>query len=281
MRYIDLEKLAQRVPLEWRNKAENAQAEVKAALPADRSKVVSRHSGVWTDERCKELLAAAGARKCWYCESRENRSDAAVDHFRPKGKVAEEDDRHHGYWWLAFNFLNYRYCCTFCNSTRKDRERGDVRGGKQTQFPLLNPEGRVFDEGDCSGERPVLLDPTKAADTLLLYYREDGEVEPRYSDDVAWEKSYRAAQSIGIYNLRHTALVEARLDILNNVREMVRLGKVYYQSWLADGSDEAAFDLVVARLKKLSNPDAEYSAAVRDFLKGFRDDTHPWIDDIC
>ncbi len=271
-----MRQVARKVKPEWLAKAAEALAKVRATPPAQRLKAINRQDQVWKD--LKELLSSASAGKCWYCESRETRSDTAVDHFRPKGKVAES--KHKGYWWLAFDPNNYRYSCTFCNSRRVDRVRGRS-GGKQSEFPLLNSEKRAFDEGQCGAERPVLLDPVRAADTQLLYFREDGEVEPRYTTKQAPEKENRAARSIDIYHLRHTDLVEARLDTLNRARELVDLGRHYYESWLADGPDEKAFEVAVAELAKLCSREAEYSAAVKDFVKGFRDDVHPWIDQMC
>jgi uncharacterized protein (TIGR02646 family) len=275
VRYIDVRRLAQRTTPEWRDKATNALAKVRTMPPGERTKEINRHDDIWKD--VKDLLSSASGKKCWYCESRETRSDTAVDHFRPKGAVADSD--HKGYWWLAFDFTNYRYSCTYCNSRRIDRVRGEG-GGKQSEFPLLNPEQRTNDEGKCTTERPVLLDPTKAADTQLLYFREDGEVEPRFTAEQAREKEHRAARSIEIYHLRHTDLVEARLETLNRVRQLVELGRRYYASWLADDSDEVAFEMVSEELTKLCSDPSEYSAAVKDFLKGFRDDMHPWIDHI-
>lgn len=278
MRYINLQRLARRVSPEWRARAENALKDVRAAKPEDRSEAIARHEDVWKDRDTKQLLSNASGRKCWYCESRETRSDTAVDHFRPKGPVAGTG--HKGYWWLAFDFMNYRYSCTYCNSRRVDRARGRA-GGKQSEFPLLNPDERVIDEGWHRNERPVLLDPARAADTQLLYFREDGDVEPRYTSSQASTKEYRAARSIDIFHLRHTDLVEARLETLNLVRQFVDLGRTYYQSWLTAESDEQAFEVVVAELTKLCSAEAEYSAAVKDFVRGFRDDDHPWIDQIC
>jgi hypothetical protein len=271
VRYIDLVRLEQKVPPPWKEKAKAALAEVRAATTVEsRRNALTKHAPLWGE--IKDLLASASYRKCWYCESRDSRSDANVDHFRPKGGV-EGCREHQGYWWLAFDFRNYRYCCTYCNSVRTDRARPG-KGGKQKNFPLLNPEDRVFHEADCHNERPVLLDPTRAADGLLLYFREDGVPEARYPSG---EKGVRAKKSIEIYHLHHTELVEARLETLNRVRELISLGQAYYKAWLCDGSDEPAFESIIAQLNRLSAPEAEYSAAVRDFIKGFRDDEHDWI----
>ena len=79
---------------------------------------ISKYSTLWSD--IKEDLAALSFGKCWYCESRENRSDLTVDHFRPKNKV-KECSSHYGYWWLAFCPLNYRYACDLCNSFQGSR----------------------------------------------------------------------------------------------------------------------------------------------------------------
>jgi len=62
--------------------------------------------------------------KCWYCETKQERSNMAVDHFRPKSGVAE-CAAHPGYWWLALAADNYRFACTYCNSLLKDGEAGD------------------------------------------------------------------------------------------------------------------------------------------------------------
>ncbi|MEU7961344.1 hypothetical protein [Micromonospora humida] len=273
MIFIDLVRLEQRVELSWKERAAAALLDVRAATTSeDRKKVLTKHASLWAE--VKHHLAGASTGKCWYCETRDVRSDAAVDHFRPKGKV-EESPEHEGYWWLAFDFRNYRYCCTFCNSTRVDRVGGS-RGGKQTHFPLLNPEDRVFGEGDIAVERPMLLDPIRATDPTLLYFREDGVPEPRYPG----EKGLRASKSIEVYHLNHTELVEARLETLNRVRELISLGRRYYNSWLLDGSDEPAFESVIAQLKKLCAPEAEYSAAARDLVKGYRDSEHTWIDQV-
>jgi hypothetical protein len=248
-------------------------AELRAAPTTDdRSRVLARNASLWAD--VKEILAGTSHGKCWYCESRDTRSDAAVDHFRPKNAV-KECPEHEGYWWLAFDLQNYRYCCTYCNSTRLDRSRGG-KGGKQTHFPLLNPENRVFEEGDCSGERPVLLDPTVAADAILLYFREDGVPVPRYSG----QKHHRAERSIEIYHLHHTELIERRLETLNRAQELINLGRAYYLDWVNDADPALAFELVIKQLQQLCAPEAEYSTAVKDLIKGLRDDEHAWIDQI-
>src|SRR5690606_8161881 len=114
------------------------------------------HADVWKE--LKLPLATLFHQKCWYCESSVTRDDNAVDHFRPKGRVKEAQQTHTGYRWLAFNHTNYRYSCTFCNSRRVNVE-GGTTGGKADRFPLMNEAMRVYAEGLCDAEEPMLLDP--------------------------------------------------------------------------------------------------------------------------
>ncbi|MEQ9566880.1 MAG: hypothetical protein RLN85_13900, partial [Pseudomonadales bacterium] len=113
MRWIDQDKI--QLPEGWLDKA----AEAKRKVLDDGTKQEDL-SDVW---RClKDALAALSDKRCWICEAPATRSDNAVDHFRPKNRVAEATKKHAGYKWLAFEVSNFRYACTFCNSKRIDRE---------------------------------------------------------------------------------------------------------------------------------------------------------------
>jgi hypothetical protein len=110
-------------------------AEIDALCLQARHKAINAKSSVW--RAAGTALRRASHDKCWYCETRENRSDKPVDHFRPKNSVIE-DDTHPGYTWLAFDWTNLRLSCTFCNSKRRDLE-GGTEGGKQDHFPIIPP----------------------------------------------------------------------------------------------------------------------------------------------
>ena len=68
----------------WSNWPRRYRADRNAEIEAQAAK---------TWRATKELLAALSYDKCWYCESRQDRSLGAVDHFRPKGRL--EDDKTH------------------------------------------------------------------------------------------------------------------------------------------------------------------------------------------
>ena len=113
MRYISIEEI--RLPDGWQEKADKLRDQLIAAAPPERKEIIKKNADVWRE--VKDALSALSHGKCWYCECKEIRSDNPVDHFRPKNRVADCDG-HEGYWWLAFDWHNYRFSCTYCNSRR-------------------------------------------------------------------------------------------------------------------------------------------------------------------
>lgn len=160
----------------WFDRAEQAFEEVKTLVDegADKkaiSDAIKASSSIWRE--LKDVLKEVGHKKCWYCESRDDRSDNAVDHYRPKNRVAECGDEHPGYWWLAFAWENYRYACTYCNSRRKDQE-GGTAGGKHDHFPIWDETRRSSDcnsSEEIDEEQPLLLDPARQSDPTLSLVR--------------------------------------------------------------------------------------------------------------
>jgi hypothetical protein len=202
VRYVDIEGLC--LPDGWLGEAEAA---TRAALqngvvPGDRD-------DIWRDLKAK--LAELLHDKCWFCETPITRSDNAVDHFRPKGRVSDAEREHSGYRWLAFEPGNFRYACTFCNSRRIDVVHG-TSGGKADRFPLLDEAVRVYEVEATTldfhdllrtvrGERPAILDPCNLDDWKLLgCMRENGHPCPTRDDPVAIN---RVEKSIEVYHLGH------------------------------------------------------------------------------
>src|SRR5690606_25852655 len=140
MRWIDLTQL--NVSTEWQSKA----TATHKAIDSDPNLNSSKYPNMLTE--LKEELKTLSHGKCWYCDSRENRSDNAVDHFRPKSK----------YKWLTYNPNNFRFACTFCNSRRTDHASGQT-GGKGDHFPLLDPTTKANNQAELRSEKYILLDP--------------------------------------------------------------------------------------------------------------------------
>ncbi len=279
MRFIPINDI--RLPDSWQKKAQKAfEAMNRCETAEQRQKVLIKYGDVWRDSDLKAELERLSDGKCWYCESREDRSDNPVDHFRPKGRVAECED-HEGYWWLAFDWKNYRLSCTWCNSLRTDHSSG-MTGGKADHFPLIAEDDRVKIAGkDLSREHPCLLDPTRREDTELLWFRQDGVPISKYSKNENEEAFIRVQASIKLYHLDASKANERRMDLYNTIERHVKHGDRMLENLEVDVKDQSAlvgFGFVVDEIRRKITPDAEFSAAARAYLFGLRESGREWLD---
>lgn len=276
MRHIDSQPVGQNLPNGWLARAQQAEAAVQAAQPGARSTAVNANSAVWRD--LKDTLKRVSDDKCWYCESIDVRSDNAVDHFRPKSAVAESPG-HEGYWWLAFKWENYRFCCTYCNSKRVDHS--GQRGGKADRFPLRIEATRANNPAaNLAAEEPLLLDPCAFADPGLLWFDETGQAVPHPVCGAAPDNypRTRATTSIDVYHLNQPDLVEQRKVLCSEIRRRVEDADRYYSKYDAgDGTARGAFEDAVRELRNYLLSRARYSSASRAMLMGLRG-THPVVD---
>jgi hypothetical protein len=287
LRHIQSQKL--RLPEGWAARARTALDDVsKIALSLGGAsekessellktlrKAINDRSDIWAS--LKEALADLSFRKCWYCESVENRSDMAVDHFRPKNKVYESKP-HNGYWWLAFDHTNYRFTCGFCNSPHKNEEEEKTLG-KGTHFPLVDEARRIHSpNGRLADEQATLLDPTSALDPSLLWFVEDGRAVPRYKADQSLLFFTRASISIDVYNFNDFRIKEARVIMAIEIKRQVELGEKHLDE--AYRGVPVALELFQEICRNLLNfiaPQAEFSSAARAILAGYRD--KDWVVD--
>jgi hypothetical protein len=126
----------------------------------------------------KNLLRRWSNNKCWYSEGRSDIFHLRVDHFRPKNELAlikNKDsyreartfDTAPGYWWLAFDWKNFRLTGEIVNSY------------KGSYFPLRTGSAVASQPNqNHNAEVHVLLDPTIEADTNLLTFNIDGMPTP-------------------------------------------------------------------------------------------------------
>lgn len=268
MRYIDQDDI--KLPDGWLDKARVARDAVAAGKSPD------DYDHIWRE--LKDALANLfPEKKCWYCESPVDRSDNAVDHFRPKGRVSDATSPHNGYRWLAFEPNNFRYSCTFCNSRRKDVVNGTA-GGKADRFPLLNELGRLYGPGPLRQERPELLDPCQWGDWELLGCKhENGKPCATGSDPVGVK---RANTSIDILHLdylptcnrRHAAAVQ----LIANVDQAKRL----FLKAQTDSDMEIEFTEVARKIRKTIDRKSDFSGEMIFILRGQRHANHPWIQQL-
>ncbi|QDL33756.1 HNH endonuclease family protein [Serratia liquefaciens] len=258
MRWICKDEIEECLTQAWKDMADQANAELIAAPDEEARKAILKRvasSNIWRE--FYKLLPEPLKRKCWYCEAEEIRSDMPVDHFRPKNKV-EDDKQHDGYWWLAFDWQNYRCACTFCNSRRVF---DDTEGGKACRFPLENPDERAFapaDQNKLNNERPYFLDPFNPDDEKLLWFDNDGL--PLAKSSATVEQQTKVQNSIEIFHLHESRIVRARNIVRLEVERQVRKIKTN------DNVQEAK-----AKLRRMVRDTEKLSRAAVVYLRAHRE----------
>jgi uncharacterized protein (TIGR02646 family) len=276
MRYINRDEIELRITETWKEDARKAFEEVKQVAVDERHAKTNLRAKVW--QSIKALLASVSFEKCWYCEVKIERADGAVDHYRPKNKVTECPD-HEGYWWLAFDWSNYRYSCTYCNSRRTGE---DTTGGKHDHFPLLIEEDRAREPtDDLRKEKPILLDPMRAVDVTLLSFRPNGEPEPAYDESEQPTWYTRAKNSISLYHLDLAQTETARHNLFLKVKRLVADGDRFFdQAKAGNELAEEALDGKMDDLSELIRDRAALAGVARLYLQGFRSDGRDWVERV-
>lgn len=282
MRFVNLSLLE--LPPDWQARANEAldalREEITAAELAARAagadvgtarrsaigaglKIASRQQ-IWRD--LAPCLARLKNSKCWYSESLNPTADKNVDHFRPKRRVNEAPG-HEGYWWLAFDWTNFRYSSQWCNQRRVDDSNG-TSGGKEDRFPLCSGSYRAQHEGDdIELERPELLDPADPEDWKLLTFRPDGHPIPAKSADTDLEAHSRAASSIEIYHLNCKELVTERRVLAGTIQRLVQNLEQLRSKSVDDLKVRATFRRLHVDLLDLIDAASEYSAAALAYAR--------------
>jgi uncharacterized protein (TIGR02646 family) len=279
MRFIDIDLL--QLPPGWVARATLAlnelraeiQAAEAAAAAAGTDLAVARKAAItaglnlparaqiWRD--LASQMSALKNGKCWYSESRNPTADKNVDHFRPKNRVME-DPTHEGYWWLAFDWRNFRYSSQWCNQRRVDRN-GGTSGGKADHFPLCNGGIRARREADdIHLETPELLDPIDPEDWKLLTFSQDGRPIPTAAaGTIAHE---RATISIDVYHLHCKDLVDDRRVVAGQIQRLVQ----ELENLLPSIDNPKMRDLYKKReveLLRAIDHNCDYSAAARAYAR--------------
>jgi hypothetical protein len=241
--------------------------------PDKRDELFKRYRNIWV--RARSALAELSDDKCWYVECRNPGTDDDVDHFRPKARV-NEDPLHPGYYWLAFDWHNFRLSCHRANRARISPTTREV-GGKADHFPLIVPENRAYaptDEIDL--EMPAILDPTDPADPPMLSFRPNGEadISPDFLGDAVAEE--RVRQSRLCLHLNWPEFLDQRVMLYNAIVRSIRRGE---RSAPKPGDSlSPAFKDVLRDLRRTMRRDSEYSSAARVYIEMFK---HLWwIDKI-
>jgi len=276
MRFIDLEEIKPKVR-HLIPALDEAQSEVDQEQDlTKRAELIKKYRPRWVAFR--KAFEEYSDDKCWYTESKNPGSDDDIDHFRPKGRLVD-DERHGGYYWLAFDWQNFRLSCHHANRPRINPEAG-YRGGKADYFPLVNPEARAYSKlDDLDKEEPALLDPTNIVDVSMLIFNMGGEaaLEPRFKGNLVAEM--RLEKSILHYHLNWPKFREGRLVLYHEIARLVDRGSRYAPSGRAQGSEiNEMFRNTLIDLKNILDPRREYSRAARSYVELFSHEW--WIRDI-
>lgn len=264
MIYIDLENNSP--PDDWINRASNVTTLLRnAASHEERMEIIEANQGLWAE--LKAHLSNIRNRKCWYSESINDGAHCHVDHFRPKASALDENgDDQGGYWWLAFDWMNYRYAGPALNVRKKD------------YFPVTLNKATNFADNH-STEEILLLDPIVIGDPGKLAFDIEGKVVPKATDESARDYK-RAKYSITRYNLNSEGLKEGRREKQINTRKLINQSQKLLELQ-AVNYDQARYNDIMTiwkELRKLAHPNSEYSAVVKFYLKS---SGHDWAIEIA
>ncbi len=239
---------------------------------------------VYSDRSVKDALIELFDDKCAYCESKVSHVYSGdVEHFRPKGKIAEAPIQKPGYYWLAADWDNLLFSCRNCNQKLKHFIYGStsrITMGKMDQFPLDVETSRVRVHNNPDGitnEEPhrLLINPCiENPEEHFEYDIKHAIIKPKKINGV---ESKMAKHSIDVYVLQRVPLVLARerllievlaqvqrvkeavLNVNKNLKSSTRV-KFYYDKILKRE---------LKRLKKFTEPTEEYSAMAKQIVTEF------------
>jgi uncharacterized protein (TIGR02646 family) len=257
-------------PLErWLERSRNlserlARLQNGAAELTPEAKELIDGNGIWTELKAELEILSFG--KCWYSEAREKVSHYHVDHFRPKKQCVEANGSITcGYWWLAYDWRNYRVSGSVINTSKHDK------------FDVLRNRAEGPDT-PLEDELIYLLDPLKRDDVCLLTFNNNGEAMPLNPDEETWDYK-RAKYTIDVLDLNNAKLRRARkirwkkisetIDAINaHSKQNNKQPSINLQTKINELKDQA---------RELISPMSELSSTYRACLKASRED---WAIDI-
>lgn len=253
MIYIDLENNPP--PQDWIDRADVVtQQLISAPDEATRNSIIDKNQSLWNE--LKVHLSGLSNNKCWYTESVNAAAHCHVDHFRPKKEVIDENGiTSTGYWWLAFDWLNYRFAGPAPN----------VR--KKSYFHVV--ANRAINYGEVYENEDILfLDPINITDPDEIAFNNDGLAKPK-STDVNSRNFKKVTYSINRLNLNAPTLIDVRKDKFNKatvaIKKINRL--LTLQNYNFDISRENEIGHLMKELWIMCARKSEFSATVKYCLK--------------
>lgn len=255
MRYIDITKLE--IPHGWEEKAKALFDKLSEAIDDSERADILKKNPIWQELFIPLQNLSNG--KCWYSEARDVMSDRDVDHFRPKNEAKNIDDvTRAGYWWLAYDYENYRFSSMYSNQKRLDKfDKGKEVGGKSSYFPLFENSYVASTKTRLVDEDIMLLDPTDEDDPCLLTFDDTGTAIP---NSVVPKDIERVKVSIRLYHLDHTPLREERQKVWDRCQRFINeLQKINHASDMSI-SDKSRVKTLKQEIKNMTKIEEELSA---------------------
>lgn len=252
MRYIDTS--GYQPDSTWLTKADALTKELlDAKTITEKHKIIDDNQAFWGE--LKDFLLAISLEKCWYSESKNTYSYMHVDHFRPKKKAIGVDKIDYGgYWWLAFDWTNYRISGAVGNVLKRDK------------FAVLKYKASKPDDL-LDDEIIYLLDPTEIEDVSKITFNSNGEVMSIDKDKNSWDYK-RADYTIKTLKLNYKKLKDARkvswAECSNLILETEKLIQDNCQNPSANRRGQIKQKL--KQLKKLTKASSEFSEAIKTCL---------------
>ena len=247
--------------------------ELMALPPDQRNDFIDKHKNYWG--KLKEHYMKLSHKKCWYTEAEDIASHYHIDHFRPKKQPKElkNNDKietatsKEAYWWLAFNWKNYRLSASIPNTS------------KSSYFPLKKGTHAIKQGQEVDDEWYGLLDPTNEFDVSLIAFGVDGKIYPACEDVNCWD-AQRVTLSKQVYNLDCQSLVDRRIEIQQICKRKIQRIKNAQRKYAETHSLEFRDMLkdYVRELKAMTRPEAELSAVARNYI---RNDPEEFIRNIA
>jgi hypothetical protein len=275
---------AQRAAMEALSAELNAQAVVERA-----DFINGNRDATWAHPQVLQALRAIVGNKCWYSEVQLDGADPNVDHFRPKGQVREVDEDlqntkkvSDGYWWLAFEFANYRLAAMHANQRRVD---ADTEGGKWDYFPIRGnraPEGTPWGE---IMEDILALDPCSATDVQLLWFDPDGKpCASNWKSEPNARDVERVKATIWLYHLDKLEIQTSRAKHVEEIRKDLRKANVDFRLWDRNSPHpnlqaRNSFNHKIAEIGIKIGDNAVFARAKRCAVRAAITD-YPWIEEF-
>jgi hypothetical protein len=228
---------------------------IAAPDKAARDALIDANDALW--KRLRDWLLRLSHDKCWYSESRDLFSVLEVEHYRPKkrckrnarGQVGD------GYWWLAFEWSNYRLCGKVGNA-----KKGDF-------FPLATGSPAAAHNGlSILNEIPLLLDPACPGDPDLLSFNEDGACGPHADADQFTQ--LRVTTTVTRINLNHGRIKKARQRVWARCWRLIEDCRALAQQMnqAVGPADRERLNLKKEELRRMVRAESEFSAIAKDCL---------------